>query len=91
MEVKRVKERMRRGRCPICRGVKNLIHTLLKCPGTKRWTYQFLSAQWLKINRKIVVCKSINKLRCLGKFYTGLEVHGKMRLVTKEGEWRMME
>jgi hypothetical protein len=60
------------GRFPLCRGVKNAIHILLKCPETKSWRYQFLSAGWLKINeevayRKIVGCNSIYKLMGLEK------------------------
>jgi hypothetical protein len=35
---------------------------LLKCPEINRWRYQFLNAEWLKINgevayKKIIVCK----------------------------------
>jgi hypothetical protein len=53
--------------------VENTINILLKCPETKRWRYQFLSAEWLKIKeevmyRKIWGCNSITKLRGLGKF-----------------------
>jgi hypothetical protein len=38
----------------------------------KTWRYQFLRADWLKINeevacRKTVYCNNINKLRGLGK------------------------
>jgi hypothetical protein len=39
---------LKEGRCSVCREVKNAIHILLKCPETKRWRYQFLSAEWLK-------------------------------------------
>jgi hypothetical protein len=37
---------------------------LLQCPETNRWGYQFLNAEWLKINeevayKKIIGCKLI--------------------------------
>jgi hypothetical protein len=53
--------------------VENTINILLKCPETKRWRYQFLSAEWLTIKeevvyRKIGGCNSIAILRGLGKF-----------------------
>jgi hypothetical protein len=34
----------------LCKEVENAIHILLKRPETERWRYQFLSADWLKIN-----------------------------------------
>jgi hypothetical protein len=60
--------------CLLCREVENTMHILLKCPETKRWRYQFLSAEWLKINeevayRKTAGCNSINKLKGLREVF----------------------
>jgi hypothetical protein len=68
LEFEKAKEMMEGGRCPLCRELENAIHILLKCLEPKRWRYQFLSAEWLKIieevaYKKMIGCNDVNKLR----------------------------
>jgi hypothetical protein len=73
--------------------VENTIHILLKCAETKRWMYQFLMAEWLKVNvevayRKIVGCNNVNKLRGFGKYLYGVRCKWENEISNNEGEWR---
>jgi hypothetical protein len=66
LKIKRAKERMGGGgRWPLCKELENATQML-----TKRWRYQFLSAEWLEISEKVAYKKligynNVNKLRGL--------------------------
>jgi hypothetical protein len=66
------------GRCPLCNGEENEIHTLLKCPETRRLREHLLSRKWQIINEELAYKKNINctntvELRNLGTYFYKLK------------------
>lgn len=60
------------GKCPLCGGVENAIHRLLKYPESQRWREKLLNRRCLAMNQEIALheivgCTKTTLLRNLRK------------------------
>jgi hypothetical protein len=83
-KVRGTRKGLETGRCPLCNGEEDAVHTLLKCPETRRLR-EHRSRKWQIINeelayKKIINCTNTVELRNLDRYLHKIKCKYKNRI-----------